>query len=133
MYFFIIIIIMPQKKVPLEKIELIKELRRKGYTYRQIHKQTSVSTGKIAEICESEKPVISINSLERRVSQFSKTIFELEKQLVAIRDRTIDETLSGEQDFVCPNCAREFMAFEESRKPFMKCPSCEYTLVFGEL
>jgi hypothetical protein len=29
MYFFIIIMIMPQKKVPLEKIELIKELRRK--------------------------------------------------------------------------------------------------------
>jgi ribosomal protein S27AE len=124
---------MPQKKIPAEKIMEIRELRRKGLTYSQIRRETRVSTGKIAEICEKEKPITTLNSIEKKVSGHDKSLIEFEKQFVSVRDRRIEDLISQDKDFVCPNCTSEFMAFEEGRKPYMKCPKCEYTIVFGAL
>jgi len=90
-----------------------------------------VSTGKIAEICEKERPITTLNDAEKRLSRLEKTCLELEKQFIAIRDRVIDEAISSDKEFVCPNCVSEFMVFEDNRTPFMKCPRCEYVLVFG--
>lgn len=125
---------MPQKKIPHTKVEEIKELRRKGYTYRQIHRETGVSTGKIADICEKERPVTTINNLEKRVSGVDKLMLEFEKQFIAVRDRLLEEVLTKENDFLCPNCSSEFMKFDDSsRNPFVLCSNCDYAIVFGRL
>jgi len=124
---------MPQKRIPEEKIEKIRELRRKGYTYRQIKRETGVSTGKIAEICAREKPVTTINAVEKRLTDLEGLVLELERQLIAVRDRVIEDVISRDEDFLCPRCCAEFMEFHEARAPYMLCPACEYTLVFGRL
>ncbi len=131
--FIIIIIIMPQKRILPEKIDEIKELRRRGYTYRQIHRETGVSTGKIADICEKERPITTINVVDKRLTGLDKTMIEFEKQFVAVRDRLIEDVISNEGDFVCPNCTSDFMDFEDARNPFMKCPGCGYAILFGRL
>jgi ribosomal protein S27AE len=124
---------MPQKKISPEKITEIKKLRKNGYTYRQIHKITSVSTGKIADICEKERPITTLNLIEKKVSGHNTSIVEIEKQFVAIRDRMIEDILSSNQEFVCPNCTSDFMTFEEARTSYMNCSRCGYVLVFGKL
>jgi transcriptional regulator with XRE-family HTH domain len=124
---------MPQKRIPLEKVSEIKELRQNGYTYRQIHRETGVSTGKIADICEKERPITTLNLMEKKVSGLDKSILEFEKQFIAIRDRVIEDIISSDQELVCPNCTSEFMTFEDDRTPYMNCSSCDYVLVFGKL
>jgi DNA-directed RNA polymerase subunit RPC12/RpoP len=124
---------MPQKRLSTGKINEIKELRRDGYTYRQIHKVTGVSTGTISNVCEKERPITTLNQMEKMVSEHEKTIFEFEKQFIAVRDRLIDDIISSDEDFVCPYCSSEFMDFKDDRRPYMKCPRCDYTIVFGAL
>jgi ribosomal protein S27AE len=124
---------MPQKRISLEKVREIKELRQNGYTYRQIHRETGVSTGKIADICEKERPITTLNLMEKKVSKIDKSILEFEKQFIAIRDRVIEDIISSDKELVCPNCSSEFMTFEEERKPYMDCSRCGYNLVFGKL
>jgi len=124
---------MPQKQIANEKIDEIKGLRRDGYTFRQIHKVTGVSTGKISDVCEKERPVTSLNSLEKKVSGLDKAFFEFERQFIAVRDRLIEDVIGKGEDFVCPECSSDFMDFEDGRRPFVRCPRCEYTIVFGSL
>lgn len=89
--------------------------------------------GKIAEICEKEKPNTTINVLEKRVCELNNTLLELEKQFIGIRDRVIEDIISNGLEFICPNCTVEFMAFSEAIKSYMKCPRCEYIIVFETL
>ncbi len=124
---------MPQKRISSDKIDEIKELRRRGYTYRQIHKATGVSTGKISDVCEKERPLTTLNMMEKKVSGLDKTLFEFERQFIAVRDRMIEDIISSDNDFVCPNCSSEFMELVEDRRPYVKCSRCNYTLVFGTL
>lgn len=124
---------MPQKRIATEKIDEVKELRRHGYTYRQIHRATGISTGKISEVCEKERPVTSLNSLDQRVTGLDRTFFEFERQFIAVRDRLIEDVIGKGEDFVCPGCNSDFMVFEDGKRPFVRCPRCEYTIVFGSL
>ncbi len=124
---------MPQKRIPTGKIKEIKELRRDGYTYRQIHRVTGVSTGKISDVCEKERPITTLNWMEKKVSGIDKTLFDFEKQFIAVRDRLLDDIISSDEDFMCPDCSAEFMEFIEDKRPYMKCPRCDYIIVFGTL
>ncbi len=124
---------MPQKRIAIEKLDEVKELRRSGYTYRQIHRATGISTGKISEVCEKERPLTSLNSIEKKVTGLDRTFFEFERQFIAVRDRLIEDVIDSGNDFVCPGCSSDFMDFEEGKQPYVRCPRCEYTIVFGSL
>ncbi len=124
---------MPQKRIAHEKLDEVKELRRRGYTYRQIHRVTGISTGKISEVCEKERPLTNLNSLEKKVTGLDRTFFEFERQFIAVRDRLIEDVIDSDNDFVCPGCSSDFMEFEDGKQPYVRCPHCEYTIVFGSL
>jgi DNA-directed RNA polymerase subunit RPC12/RpoP len=71
--------------------------------------------------------------MKKKVSGLDKTIFEFERQFIAVRERMIEDIISSDDDFVCPNCSSEFMELMEDRRPYVKCPRCDYTHVFGTL
>ncbi len=62
---------MPQKAILEDVVQLVLELRKKGMTYAHIHDETSVSTGKIAEICAATGSDLEsrVEKLERRFDE----------------------------------------------------------------
>ena len=117
---------MPQKPIPEDVESLIRDLRKEGWTYAQIHREVGVSMGKIAMICAPNKssPLIDrVNKLERRIDElkmmehherwYEGILYVVLTYLTGVSDK-------GDLLFSCPECTKgaiEFFEKEDPNKP----------------
>lgn len=125
------------RKLPQEKITLIKSLREQGLTYTQIKRETGVSISKIAEVCRSigreglEGRVESledlVKSLTAKLRELSEAVGVMEGRLEALKAFIEGYPLPHTREaFTCPECGGRGMYAVK-----IKCTECGREVWFG--